>query len=307
MEKIKTTIAIGIAMAFLFFPFSSPAAQSSSRERKIAIVDNGLHFQIQTGKILVAEILVDLEITLNPDDRVYPALSEEASDRIIIERATAITLAADNQIQSLFTFEKTVRQALSEAQISLNPNDEINYSLDAPLFSNMEINITRVKFDALIKNAAIPFETLTQKDDTLLWGKFKIVQTGKLGLKEQTYKIVYKNNKETKRILEKETILKKPQAKIILEGTKIVLGKPQIGIASFYRYGDKLTCASTRFSRGANLRVTNLENGKKIIVTVNDYGPFVPGRVIDLNVPAFEKIASLGAGLANVKVEEILN
>lgn len=307
MNKIKATIAIGIAMAFIFFPFSSPQAQNYSCEKKIAIADNGLHFQIQTDKTLVAEILVNLGITLNPEDRVYPALSDRASDRIIIERATPITLVADNQIQSLFTFEKTVEKALSEAQISLSPNDEVNYDPDAPLFSQMEINVTRVKFDTLTKNVAIPFETLNQKDDTLLWGKFKIVQTGKLGLKEQIYKIVYKNNQETKRILEKETILEKPQTKIILEGTKIVLGEPQNGIASFYRYGDKLTCASTRFGRGANLRVTNLENNKQVIVTVNDYGPFVPGRIIDLNVPAFEKISSLGSGLANVKVEEILN
>jgi len=293
-------------MAFIFFPFSFSQAKNFSSEKKIAIADNGLNFQIKTDKTLVAEILVDLGITLNPNDHVYPALSDRASDRIIIERATQITLAADNQIQSFFTFEKTVERALSEARISLGPNDEVNYDPNAPLFSQMEINVTRVKFDTLTKNVAVPFETLNQKDDTLLWGKLKIIQTGKPGLKEQIYKIVYKDNQETKRILEKETILEKPRAEIILEGTKIVVGEPQTGIASFYRYGNKLTCASTRFSFGTALRVTNLENSKEVIVTVNDYGPFVPGRVIDLNVPAFEKIATLDAGLANVKVEKII-
>ena len=55
------------------------------------------------------------------------------------------------------------------------------------------------------------------------------------------------------------------------------------------------------------LRVTNRANGKSVIVQVNDCGPYGKGRVIDLNKKAFQKIADLGAGVINVKVEEILN
>jgi rare lipoprotein A len=42
-------------------------------------------------------------------------------------------------------------------------------------------------------------------------------------------------------------------------------------------------------------------------VQINDRGPFGNGRIIDLDKIAFEKIASLGAGVANVKVEVVLN
>lgn len=303
---IKTTI-LGVFCIAIFLPSFFSHAQSPVPERTITIIDNGLYFQVKTEKNLVSEILVDLGLSLNPEDRIYPSLNEEALWRIIIERATSITILADGKAESLVTFTKTAGAALEEAQITLDPNDEVNYSMDAPLFSNMEIAVTRIKLSAVTKDVSIPFQTVNKKDDTLLWGKFKIAQEGKMGLKEQVYKVIYKNGEEAKRILEKETILQKPQDKIILEGTKIVVGEPSYGIASFYRYGDKLTCASTRFPMGTPLRVTNTANGQVVIVTVNDYGPFAPGRIVDLNTPAFEKIAPLGTGLARVKVEEIID
>jgi rare lipoprotein A (peptidoglycan hydrolase) len=42
-------------------------------------------------------------------------------------------------------------------------------------------------------------------------------------------------------------------------------------------------------------------------VQVNDSGPYGKGRIIDLNKKAFQKIADIGTGVINVKVEEILN
>jgi len=53
--------------------------------------------------------------------------------------------------------------------------------------------------------------------------------------------------------------------------------------------------------------VTNTDNGKAVIVVINDRGPFGNGRIIDLDKVAFEQIADIGAGVANVKVEAIIN
>jgi rare lipoprotein A (peptidoglycan hydrolase) len=52
--------------------------------------------------------------------------------------------------------------------------------------------------------------------------------------------------------------------------------------------------------------VTNQENGKQIIVQVNDYGPDPgTGKIIDLDKVAFAKLASIGQGVIEVKIEEI--
>ena len=54
-----------------------------------------------------------------------------------------------------------------------------------------------------------------------------------------------------------------------------------------------------------NVRVTNLENGRAMIVRVNDRGPFIDGRVIDLSAGAAKELGFYGNGLARVKVETV--
>jgi rare lipoprotein A len=51
---------------------------------------------------------------------------------------------------------------------------------------------------------------------------------------------------------------------------------------------------------GTRLRVTNQSNGKSVIVRVNDRGPYVGGRDLDLSYGAFSSIASPSRGVANV-------
>ena len=81
-----------------------------------------------------------------------------------------------------------------------------------------------------------------------------------------------------------------------------------VGHASWYSYKNGLFTASPDFAKGSILRVYNLDNGKSVDVTVNDYGPernTHPDRVVDLDKAAFKKIASTGAGTINVKIEVI--
>ena len=63
-------------------------------------------------------------------------------------------------------------------------------------------------------------------------------------------------------------------------------------------YGHSTAHRSLPF--GTRLRVTNQTNGKSVIVRVNDRGPFVAGRSLDLSYGAFTKIASPGSGVARV-------
>ncbi len=95
------------------------------------------------------------------------------------------------------------------------------------------------------------------------------------------------------------------------------LGATQTGLASWYgleEHGRK-TASGQRFDRfkrtaahrtlplGTVVRVTNLENGRDVLVTINDRGPFVPGRIIDLSYAAAKEIGMIEQGVAKVKVE----
>jgi len=96
-------------------------------------------------------------------------------------------------------------------------------------------------------------------------------------------------------------------------------GEYQIGLASWY--GDKehgrktangetfnryaKTAAHRTLPMGTMVRVKNLENGRDTIVRINDRGPFISGRIIDLSYAAARDIDMLDKGTARVKVEVI--
>jgi rare lipoprotein A len=65
---------------------------------------------------------------------------------------------------------------------------------------------------------------------------------------------------------------------------------------------NEMTAAHKTLPFGTMVKVTNLDNGKWAIVKINDRGPFVEGRIIDLSRAAAEQIGMLGQGVARVSL-----
>ena len=53
----------------------------------------------------------------------------------------------------------------------------------------------------------------------------------------------------------------------------------------------------------SRVRITNLKNGRSVVVRVNDRGPFIPGRIIDVTPPVAKKLGFYKQGLAPVRIE----
>ena len=66
-----------------------------------------------------------------------------------------------------------------------------------------------------------------------------------------------------------------------------------------------LTAAHPNFPFGTICKVTNQSNGKSVVVKINDRGPFVEGRILDLSYKAADVIGGLRQGIINVKIEVI--
>ena len=88
------------------------------------------------------------------------------------------------------------------------------------------------------------------------------------------------------------------------------------GIASFYTEGTKtasgekfntheLTAAHPTLPFGTRLRVTNVASGQSVTVRVNDRGPYVRGRVVDVSYAAAETLGMVGGGVAKVKLDVV--
>ena len=67
----------------------------------------------------------------------------------------------------------------------------------------------------------------------------------------------------------------------------------------------KFTCAHRTLPFGTRLRVTNLNNGRSVVVRVTDRGPFGRGRVVDLTLAAADAIGMIAAGVCRVRVEQV--
>ena len=88
------------------------------------------------------------------------------------------------------------------------------------------------------------------------------------------------------------------------------------GVASFYTEGTQtasgekfdtndLTAAHPSLPFGTRLRVTNTATGRSVTVRVNDRGPYVPGRIVDVSHSAADALGMVGKGVANVKLDVI--
>lgn len=90
----------------------------------------------------------------------------------------------------------------------------------------------------------------------------------------------------------------------------------QSGIASYYwepqptASGEKfnphgMTAAHKTLPFGTKVKVTDKRSGRSVVVRINDRGPYVNGRIIDLSLGAAKALGITDAGLANVEVEPV--
>lgn len=88
------------------------------------------------------------------------------------------------------------------------------------------------------------------------------------------------------------------------------------GIASFYTEGQQtasgekfdtydLTAAHRTLPFGTRLRVTNVATGRSVTVRINDRGPYIPGRVVDVSHSAADALGMVESGIAKVKLDVV--
>lgn len=231
---------------------------------QVSVIDNGFEFKIKANGNTVIEILKNGGITVKEKDIVFPTGTLKKNQKIIILRAVPLTLKINKEQKRIYTFKETVGEVLKEAGVKISGNS-INYAVSENVYPGMKIVLSKKSKLKISSGLAVAQEDKTKK------------------VLAQTLK---QNSKS------------KPVSKIQKTG------QGQTGLASWYNYIPGNYCASLKFPKGSKLLVTNTANGKSIIVTVNDRGPF-NSRVIDLERSAFSQISSLSVGVINVTVERV--
>jgi rare lipoprotein A len=145
----------------------------------------------------------------------------------------------------------------------------------------------------------LPFETLIQYSRDLSGDEVRVEQAGEEGRARRTYLITFRDGVRTSTRLLEEKILQPPVDRIEVHAAP--LSGTEAGQASWYGC-DGMHAAHKTLPFGTVVTVTNVDNGASVTVTINDRGPFVEGRIIDLCDGAFAQIAPLGQGVASVRI-----
>ncbi|HAV11816.1 MAG TPA: hypothetical protein DCX32_04745 [Candidatus Moranbacteria bacterium] len=318
--------AIAIAAVFLGFAYFSKGDYDSSfseaKDKEIFLNLDGLEFVYATDSANVGEFLREQSLEITPNDAVRPGLEEKIfnGSRVYAQKARKLVALEGGEEKEIFTLQKTVGDAVREkAELNVGEDDILKPSGESLVEDGMEVDITHVKVEEEKKQEAIAFKTVSNKDGKLGWREKKVTQKGEKGISEVAYKVVYHDEEEISRKKISAETIKEPVEEIVTQGTYVKLGKTHTGLATWYDQGPHpnlrarfpfegdMFAANPWLPLGSYAKVTNKANGKSVIVRINDRGPFGENRILDLNKPAFAAIASIGAGIIDVKMEEITN
>lgn len=311
LKYIFFLTGLAILFFFIFHKDSNNSVENfNSDQKKIELTDGNMIFELESKAATVSDFFKEQKIEIKDNDLIIPGKDEKifSGAHIIIKRAKNITIKEADKKTQAYSLLDNVEQAVWENKdINLSDDDITTPAKQSLLKDGMSITVVHVVIKEETKKQDIDFKTISNEDDKLGWRVKKVTQKGVKGTREIKYKVVYHDNKEISRKILENNVIKNPTDEIVTQGTYMKLGKANKGQGTWYAWKGGLFAASTTLPRGAYAKVTNTENEKSIVVQINDYGPQGKGRIIDLDKVAFEKIASLGAGVIGVKVEQVLN
>lgn len=302
--------AIGLGFVMFTESWDSRTSLELTEEKRVSLTVNQEWIgDFMTNTDTVAAFLRSKNVTLTEADELWPSPGEKLvlGTSIVLQQARPVSLVVDGKKETFSTTADTALAILEERQLTLDEDDIVAPQRDVVVARDTTIEVTRVEVREEYKDTSIDFTTKVSEDSELSWRTKKVTQKGEKGVKRTTYRVSYHDGKEVNRKVVKTETVKEPVTEIVTQGTYVKLGKKHTGQASWYAWTGTMAAANPWLPKGSYVKVTNVDNGKSVIVVINDRGPFVPGRIIDLDKVAFAKIASVGAGVINVKMEEITN
>ncbi len=305
MNKVKNTSisyrkVIAISVVFIIILGISVIAGNVKLNNVKIKFSNNHEITVLTSKTKVSEILQENHIMISSDETVIPTTTEDITDT----KTIIITKVGE---------EPTKIAKVSEEELN-NNIDEI-----AENYSNITEEIVTVQEE-------IPFETITKDVSNGSETTNKVIQSGRNGIREVTYKVKYKEDVEIERIELSSKIIKEPVNKIVQIQTKVTSRYSSRGAAvttaSSGRYKVTAYCACVKCcgktngitasgtKATANRTVaapSSFAFGTKIVMNgqtyvVEDRGGAIQGNRIDLYMNSHSEALAWGVRYLDVEV-----
>lgn len=234
--------------------------------------------------------------------------------RSSIHAAEVVVMGKERDV---LTNAATVGELLSAMGNKPEGDDRVLPPPSSPVTDRMQVRFTDVEVVRRTIQKEIPFEISETFTTELDPGDVEVVRPGRVGFGRITYEIRRVDGEVVSRKIVGKAIRKEPVNEKRVYGQVVPVssspsanGGPatggagtESGQATWYDPPwSGLTAAHKTLPFGTQVTVTNLANGESVVVTINDRGPYAPGRVIDLSPEAFAVISDLGTGVLNVRI-----
>ncbi|MDO4785014.1 MAG: septal ring lytic transglycosylase RlpA family protein [Propionibacteriaceae bacterium] len=315
-----TKISDGLAISVLF-------------ARPLEVTLDGVKKTYWTTATNVADALAQLKLSTSEADKISASRSasigrEGLAFSILTAKNVTVTAAGT---PTQLTIAGTVGDALTQAGITPDADDQVTPAVDTELTEGAEIVFKSVEVKTVSKNVEVPFEKKKVESGDLYVGETKVTTKGVVGAATQEVKETYVDGELASSDVVSTKTTKEPVTQVTTVGTKARPAKaassgssggsnnltPAQGAsckASYYWQGQRtangewfntndLTAAHKSLPFNSRVKVTNPANGKSVIVRINDRGPYIAGRCLDLSRAAMSTIGGTSAGVITVNYE----
>jgi uncharacterized protein YabE (DUF348 family) len=269
--------------------------------KQITLSLNGTQRNVFVTGETVDDVLAQINLRGSRSAQVFPsrAARVEDGDTIVYREAVDVRVAARGELREVITNEADVAGLLESLAIVVDPEDQVTPSPATPLSRGMIIRVVNVEVERVVEQQQLPYSTEVENSNEYMQGVRKVVRAGVPGLANRTYEVRRENGREVSRTLVDSRQVRAPVKALVVEGTRPP--HSESGVASWYhRVG--MVAAHKTLPMGTEVHVTNVANGRTVTVIINDRGPYIEGRIIDLSDDAFARLAPLGVGTVNVRI-----
>lgn len=295
--------------------------------KDVELTQDGVPTQVRTWDGTVGQVLAKQGVRLGEHDVVAPALDQKVEDgqQISVRYGREVRLTVDGQPETLWTTSLTLDEALAEH--SIRDESTMSTSRSTPIGRqglSVDIETAKnltLKVDDQTHEVVTPAETVGDvlKGANVLGAPDNQVDPGVDApvVEGMTIKVnkaeapkpepVNEGPKADARPSNAQAPAAKPAGDLSpAQGASCIASNysdPQPTASGEQFNPSAMTAAHKTLPLGSKVKVTNPKNGKTVIVRINDRGPYIAGRCLDLSTASFAAIGDLGSGVMTVNYE----
>lgn len=285
------------------------------RSFPVSIDFDGVTKTIQTTRRSAAALNRELALGAAVVTSAPKRLSAGAA--VTLRTPRRMTLQADGSSRTITTTQLTVGEALFASGVAIGVNDEVTPPVGSAMAEGLTIRVTRLAQGERTMLVAVPAGEERRNDSSLNVGVTRVIRQGKNGQNRVVYRVALRDGVETSRQAIRTEVVVAPVARIVAVGTRSVRrsaapgasapaaqgsSQSETGQGTHYAFTSS-SCAHKTLPFGTVVRITNLNSGATTTCTIRDRGPFAAGRIIDMSLDTFARIAPLSQGVIPVRIE----